>query len=975
MKRFILLISFIPYLVIGQNFDKFNEIYKKSKLFYKSLNNDSMKTDLLFNYGFIILDEPENAFNKKPIFAEQEKWWRIYNSIQNSSLDNKNKLPNRIEIEKNIGDVSLSVLFCEGDYIPFIDVCKKITNKDYSVNYKQIKIHTGTVHTSKNLTQNIKFEYNKNLFISNINSKIDLEINFNDGIGYRKCDIFQNKSFFINYETIGEKSVSYRIINEKDTFISYSKIVITESINKNIVDNNWVTGTHTYGTGKIEYAYSQGCDGQLNKPVFISEGFDVDGTYTITALKKRWASNTDGDDIVGRLNAYGYDVYLINYLTPDKSIQTNASCVSDFIRNKVNIEKQGNFEGIYIGESMGGIIGRVAIREMEIEYPDYDHQIGLYVSFDSPHKGADIPLGLQILAEDIMLHNGFDGVATVTDILEDVLGNDIPFADYYSMLNSMSAKQLLIRHRSAKNEEFSSSFKTFQTYLDLIGYPENSRNIAIANGSNIGTSQGVTSEYVLYYNPNITYSLLPPYTFTFSFNAKFPTSGNSGSDNVSNIGMYFKSIHTTTWTETEYVIISFFLGFPIWAARDVVHTVEELLPDFNLGLSRYVERHPITYYNTAGGKKGFGFSYDVPLGFQLPFESNEFSFVPTLSAIGYNGIIYNDNDYNTLYNQNGLKNTNYLIEHGYTPFDDIYSDSDNFIHPQHMDFKMQTSFEEMEVMYKNMYLQDRIIVNNRDFQSKIKLEAGNNVTFLEDEIDEDSGELHTKHIKQGEVRIKSGTTVNFTAGEAIDLKDGFTVENGADFTASIAPICGGAKNYEPAISTVYPPQIIGSKYFCGEATYTTNSKKHNVEWNLIGENTNISVLGETFKTPENLAYGQYTLYCTKNTDNGSATISKVIRTKCPQNFSKTDTIYTKLYNNKNSIEVYPNPTKGDITIASTNQIITHIAISNISGSILLQEQVNSMQTQINISHLQQGFYFVKITTETGESITQKIVKE
>jgi hypothetical protein len=63
MKRFILLISFIPYLVIGQNFDKFNEIYKKSKLFYKSLNNDSMKTDLLFNYGFIILDEPENAFN------------------------------------------------------------------------------------------------------------------------------------------------------------------------------------------------------------------------------------------------------------------------------------------------------------------------------------------------------------------------------------------------------------------------------------------------------------------------------------------------------------------------------------------------------------------------------------------------------------------------------------------------------------------------------------------------------------------------------------------------------------------------------------------------------------------------------------------------------------------------------------------------------------------------------------------------
>jgi len=83
----------------------------------------------------------------------------------------------------------------------------------------------------------------------------------------------------------------------------------------------------------------------------------------------------------------------------------------------------------------------------------------------------------------------------------------------------------------------------------------------------------------------------------------------------------------------------------------------------------------------------------------------------------------------------------------------------------------------------------------------------------------------------------------------------------------------------------------------------------------------------------------------------------------------------KIQNKISTIKIYPNPTKGDITIASTNQIISTITISNILGSILLQEQVNEMQTQINISYLQQGFYFIKITTETGESITQKIVKE
>jgi hypothetical protein len=39
-----------------------------------------------------------------------------------------------------------------------------------------------------------------------------------------------------------------------------------------------------------------------------------------------------------------------------------------------------------MGESMGGILGRIALKQLENE--GFDHQIGLYVSYDAPHKGA-----------------------------------------------------------------------------------------------------------------------------------------------------------------------------------------------------------------------------------------------------------------------------------------------------------------------------------------------------------------------------------------------------------------------------------------------------------------------------------------------------------------------------------------------------------------------------------------------------------
>ena len=69
-----------------------------------------------------------------------------------------------------------------------------------------------------------------------------------------------------------------------------------------------------------------------------------------------------------------------------------------------------------------------------------------------------------------------------------------------------------------------------------------------------------------------------------------------------------------------------------------------------------------------------------------------------------------------------------------------------------------------------------------------------------------------------------------------------------------------------------------------------------------------------------------------------------------------------------NINIYPNPTNGLINI-NTNENINSISIYNIIGKQVL----NTIDKEtINISSLEDGIYFIDITTEKG-IYTQRII--
>ena len=70
---------------------------------------------------------------------------------------------------------------------------------------------------------------------------------------------------------------------------------------------------------------------------------------------------------------------------------------------------------------------------------------------------------------------------------------------------------------------------------------------------------------------------------------------------------------------------------------------------------------------------------------------------------------------------------------------------------------------------------------------------------------------------------------------------------------------------------------------------------------------------------------------------------------------------------------YPNPVKNSVTISNAS-IIDEIEITSILGQRMITKKVNDLQTEVNLSELSNGVYFVKVKSDTQEK-TVKIIKE
>ncbi len=73
-----------------------------------------------------------------------------------------------------------------------------------------------------------------------------------------------------------------------------------------------------------------------------------------------------------------------------------------------------------------------------------------------------------------------------------------------------------------------------------------------------------------------------------------------------------------------------------------------------------------------------------------------------------------------------------------------------------------------------------------------------------------------------------------------------------------------------------------------------------------------------------------------------------------------------------SVQIHPIPAEDLITIEAVS-MISHVEVTDLNGKVVSSKEVNDVQTEMNISNLNDGTYVVMIHTSNGV-ITKKVIK-
>lgn len=321
----------------------------------------------------------------------------------------------------------------------------------------------------------------------------NVEVDFDDGGGYRALN--KGGNIMIYYGTEGIKNLTARITTTSGIKIAKSQLLYTRPASYSIPDSTfnieveplYINDDDYFGIYNRSVALNtsttninliganieivKGCDGVFDKPIIIVEGFDPQGDFDIEDYKRRFRNA----QFAITMSNYGYDFVYVDFTNNTTYIENNAK-VLEAIINKVNQIKVGNYKSSIIGFSMGGLIARWCLKDMEDR--SLDHQVENYFSYDAPHQGANSPLGMQYIAQELERDLPY-------------LRWDKTFKKTLDGLRSKAARQMLVTHGDYDNGPF--NWQPRLSTLDPLraafaerivnkGYPQTTNNYGIAFG-------------------------------------------------------------------------------------------------------------------------------------------------------------------------------------------------------------------------------------------------------------------------------------------------------------------------------------------------------------------------------------------------------------------------------------------------------------------------------------------------------------
>ncbi|MFZ1946733.1 MAG: FlgD immunoglobulin-like domain containing protein [bacterium] len=325
---------------------------------------------------------------------------------------------------------------------------------------------------------------------------VSVEADFSDGAGWRRVgpaggggdsegDRYTERHITVTYSECGAKRVRVRMAFKDGTVLRGAfdfqvRSLETPSPDDTLAVTASIPYAGQYGTGRA-YIYLGDGHGALTNPVIVAEGFDIDNTMGWDELYA--LLNQQG--LVESLRTDGYDAVVLDFTDATDYIQRNSFVLVELIAQVLAAVGPAADLAI-VGPSMGGLCARYALAYMEANA--LEHRARTYVSFDSPHTGANIPLGVQYW----MLFFSSES--------EDA-------AYMLGRLSTPAARQMLVYHftdpptTAGQPDPLRAAFLAD---LAAVGdYPAGPRKVAVANGSGSGADQGYAAgDQLIFYEYN-----------------------------------------------------------------------------------------------------------------------------------------------------------------------------------------------------------------------------------------------------------------------------------------------------------------------------------------------------------------------------------------------------------------------------------------------------------------------------------------
>lgn len=497
---------------------EFAEIRTQLDSIFSDLNLNMVPTGILLDYGIDLVDFScyDGSSGSEIYYSDFETFNSLVAGIHSSSIRNPKPIPqpNQVRFEM-YDDLTASVIpvgviaFKYAKIIENADSLGLIVNTgtkllDKFVNGRWCDPYVlsdvfgmSPVKNSFN-SRNVTYKFSQSYFFANLDIEI-MEFDPGDGYGFRPFS--SSGTMNVSYVEDGYHDIFMKLILVDGTELnarSYINILSSPSsqgeFGTDPTEPQPVPFASTYNETVVRAdvtIYNRPGHTDIKKPFIYVEGFNISKPDDISiniddVLEMNTEAKYFHDDFKNTDLFRNYDVIYIDWKNPNERIEANATLLKDII-TAINLLKDEDAErNIIMGESMGGLICRYALCTMESL--GVDHQTKIYVSHDSPHLGANLPISLQYLYHNLhaMVYNIKNAVNFTLDLFDiEGVWDWIRLIDHN--LHSASVRQMVVNYLDENGVISNSMHEEFMQNLRGIGFPRGTDeypiiNLAISNG-------------------------------------------------------------------------------------------------------------------------------------------------------------------------------------------------------------------------------------------------------------------------------------------------------------------------------------------------------------------------------------------------------------------------------------------------------------------------------------------------------------